>query len=620
MSHLIVLLIHALVLAFAARAEAGAARSESMAVRAAADPTVVAAGGGGAESVSASSDRRIENLVALARLYNVVRFFHPSDEVAETSWDAFMMHAAIRVTYARDSGELRDTLLEVFEPIAPTLTIAIGGAPPDERPEPAADAVHVHRRHLGVQLGERPNVYRSPRVSTDDPDTPAEIALAPGTSSVVDLGRDLHARVPLTLARDASGATIPAADAGRLARLRADMDSVGVAGASGDDVFARVASICMIWAAMDSFFPYFDQVENDWDAELDDSLRRALMPQNGDTFALVVSRMVEALEDGHGIVGYRYRQWHHQPSARFERLREGEIAVTRTWDDTPLEIGDVVKSVDGRPAEGELDAWKRLTSGSEHLQEHRALNRFASGPPRSAATFVVDRAGEERTVEVPRTEIGNMFFRTAAFDHPMFDELEPGLWYVNLSKIDGAGFEAHVDRLIAAEGIILDYRWGSSGADDFDSRTLVQMLIDEPKASPAWQYPIASGPDPEHRGWWSSGWNYSPIAPHLDADVAVLVAPPVVSYGETLMSFFRAYDLGILVGSATAGCNGNANTLMDLPAKVYVTFTGMKVEKHDGSTLYGIGYEPDVPVVPSLAGIRSGRDEVREAAVEALTG
>ena len=106
----------------------------------------------------------------------------------------------------------------------------------------------------------------------------------------------------------------------------------------------------------------------------------------------------------------------------------------------------------------------------------------------------------------------------------------------------------------------------------------------------------------------------------LTADVAILTSAPVVSFGETVLSFFREYGLGILVGSATAGCNGNANTLVDLPSKVRVTFTGMKVEKHDGAALYGVGFEPDVAVEPSLEGILAGRDEVREAALRALKG
>ena len=49
-----------------------------------------------------------------------------------------------------------------------------------------------------------------------------------------------------------------------------------------------------------------------------------------------------------------------------------------------------------------------------------------------------------------------------------------------------------------------------------------------------------------------------------------------------------------------------------------VSWTGMKVLKHDGSQHHGVGIAPTVPVVPTPAGIAAGRDEVLEKAVEVL--
>ncbi|MEO0649640.1 MAG: S41 family peptidase, partial [Planctomycetota bacterium] len=565
-------------------------------------------------------DPRVDNLIALARLYNAVRFFHPSDEAAETEWGGLMMYAAARVTYAESPGELRRALLEVFEPLAPTLAVTDSSTPAGAAQEAQAEGPHIHWRHLGLECGERPNAYRSLRVRTDEPDTPDEIRVHPGERTVVELGRGLVAAVPLTLAVSEAGVTLPAADPGRLARLRAAVDGMQVDLASGDDLYARTATICMVWAALESFFPYFDEVDVDWGREFERALSEALKPQGRDAFVHVVSRFVERLEDGHGIIGYRYDQRPCQPTARFERLRDGRIVVTRVWEETAFEVGDIVLRVDGRSAEEELVRWKAVTPGSAQLQEHRALNRFLSGPKGSTAEVSVRRGERELILAAERTEANNMFFRKATFEHPMVEELEPGTWYVNLSKLDANGYQEHEPRLRVAERLVIDYRWGGSRSGDFGMDDLVRRLVPRPMPSPTWQLPLVTRPDRDRWTWFESSWSYSPQGNPLGADVAVLTNAPVVSFGETLLSFFRQYGLGILVGSASAGCNGNANTLVDLPAKISVTFTGMKVEKHDGSTLYGIGYEPDVAVVPTLEGIRAGRDEVREAAVQALKG
>jgi C-terminal processing protease CtpA/Prc len=42
----------------------------------------------------------------------------------------------------------------------------------------------------------------------------------------------------------------------------------------------------------------------------------------------------------------------------------------------------------------------------------------------------------------------------------------------------------------------------------------------------------------------------------------------------------------------------------------------MRVTRHDGSPFHLAGVRPTVPVEPTVAGIRAGRDEVLERALE----
>ncbi|HEX6812402.1 MAG TPA: S41 family peptidase [Planctomycetota bacterium] len=90
-----------------------------------------------------------------------------------------------------------------------------------------------------------------------------------------------------------------------------------------------------------------------------------------------------------------------------------------------------------------------------------------------------------------------------------------------------------------------------------------------------------------------------------------------VSYAESVLGIIEAYKLGEIVGGTTAGTNGNVNPF-DLPGGYSVSWTGMKVLKHDGSRHHGVGIAPTVPVAPTAAGIAAGRDEVLEKAVEVL--
>jgi C-terminal processing protease CtpA/Prc len=54
---------------------------------------------------------------------------------------------------------------------------------------------------------------------------------------------------------------------------------------------------------------------------------------------------------------------------------------------------------------------------------------------------------------------------------------------------------------------------------------------------------------------------------------------------------------------------------VQLPSGASFRFTGMKVTRHDGTRSHLEGIRPTVPVEPTLAGVRAGKDEVLERAL-----
>jgi C-terminal processing protease CtpA/Prc len=90
-----------------------------------------------------------------------------------------------------------------------------------------------------------------------------------------------------------------------------------------------------------------------------------------------------------------------------------------------------------------------------------------------------------------------------------------------------------------------------------------------------------------------------------------------ISYSESIMAIVERYRLGEIVGGPTAGTNGNTNTFA-VPGGYQITWTGMKVLKHDGSQHHGVGIAATVPVSRTRAGVAEGRDEVLERALRLL--
>lgn len=123
--------------------------------------------------VEAQTPQEVENITAFSRLYGYVRYFHPSDEAASIDWNQFAIHGSREVLECKDVECLQKTLIELFEPIAPTVRIALGEenefssmtvTPPD-----TTGYKFVSWQHIGLGNGMPRNIYQSGRTNRPTP-------------------------------------------------------------------------------------------------------------------------------------------------------------------------------------------------------------------------------------------------------------------------------------------------------------------------------------------------------------------------------------------------------------------------------------------------------------------
>ena len=82
---------------------------------------------------------------------------------------------------------------------------------------------------------------------------------------------------------------------------------------------------------------------------------------------------------------------------------------------------------------------------------------------------------------------------------------------------------------------------------------------------------------------------------------------------------FRAAQGAIVVGSTTAGADGNVS-FIPLPGGLRSTISGIGVFYPNKAPTQRVGIRPDVHIEPTIAGIRAGRDEVLEEALRQILG
>lgn len=99
----------------------------------------------------------------------------------------------------------------------------------------------------------------------------------------------------------------------------------------------------------------------------------------------------------------------------------------------------------------------------------------------------------------------------------------------------------------------------------------------------------------------------------------ILVDEASQSQAEYTAMAFRAAPGAIVVGSTTAGADGNVSSI-PLPGGQRAMISGIGVFYPDKRPTQRIGIVPDLVALPTIAGIRAGRDEVLEAALEHVLG
>jgi len=420
----------------------------------------------------------------------------------------------------------------------------------------------------------------------------------------VDLGSGLWARVPLALTD--AGARTDETHKARLDLLKASLRDVAPPGETlGLDV--RLADVIVTWNVFRHFYPYWSESAVDWDLYLRPRLEaeqvEASRAQHQDDLRLLVADA----RDGHGYVADTLSRTQRGSAPILFAVVEGRLVISAS-ESAEAPVGAEVTAIDGVPVSERLAREMRLLSGTMQWRESRATRELASCRKDSTLRLHFETDGKPREVSLqcsatrPPQET-----RPAAVS-----ELQPGLWYVDLTRATKAEVVSKVAQLADAHGVVFDVRGYPTDA----GVAILPHLVATAEFSRWMHVAKLVGPFGKSEGWESFGWNLRPATPRLRGRIAFLTDGRAISYAESVMGYVRDLQLARVVGGVTAGTNGNVATFR-LPGGFTIGFTGMRVTGRDGKTPFHlIGVRPDVAVAPTLAGLRTGRDEVLERGLE----
>lgn len=382
---------------------------------------------------------------------------------------------------------------------------------------------------------------------------------------------------------------------------------------SGDDQYVRLADIAITWNIFQHFFPYFDVVKTDWKASMTEALKDAYRDKTKLDFLKTLKKFTAGLNDGHvGVSLIGDSSFAYIAPIQWDWM-ENKLVITGIYDGTltGIQIGDVVSVLDGVTArEAYKNQTRCVSAGTEGWKRYRTLTDLLSGPKDSKMILKIDRNGESHQITLTRSLTRMAHRQASQKDLLQYKEIEEGIHYLNLDKIPMAEINKLMPELEKAKAIICDLRGYPNG-----NHGLINHLLKE-KEDSKWMFvPRIIYPDYERVTYNEFGWQMQPVEPALTAKVVFITDGRAISYAESYIGYIEGFKLATIVGQPTAGTNGNVNPFT-LPGGYRVTWTGMRVLKHDGSPHHGVGIIPHVLVERTIKGVKAGRDEFLEKAIE----
>ncbi|MET4075661.1 S41 family peptidase [Hymenobacter sp. UYCo722] len=529
---------------------------------------------------------QIDNLAVLGRVWGFVKYYHPAVARGDYNLDAEMLRILPKVLASKTRDE-RSTVLSAWlaglGPVPACLTCR----------EPAPDKVRLQpdlawltdKSQLSPALSQQLEYLRQNRNQGPH----YYVRGAPNIGNPLFLHEETYAR-PAT-----------------------------------PDAGLRLLALYRYWNMIAYFFPYRYAIGEDWQPVLPEFIPQFAAARTDEQYRLAALAIIARIHDTHAnIYGSdqilaTYRGTFHAPVQ--VRFVEGQAVVTGYFHETlgpatGLQKGDVVLQVDGAKVADMVKARQVLAPASNEPTQLRNIARDLLRGPSDKATLLVRRAGRNFSVAVARVPAAqlNLALNNGTPDPkaPFWKLLPDNVGYLSLGTVKQAELPEAMAKLQNTKGLVIDIR-------NYPAEFVVFSLTKYLSAKPV-PFVRFSEPQPMYPGMFL----HTPVlsvpgtkeAPYA-GQVVILVNELSQSQSEYTSMALRAVPGAKVVGSTTAGADGNVSTIV-LPGNISTWISGLGIYYPDGRETQRVGIVPDVVAAPTIAGIRAGRDEVLEKAVQLI--
>lgn len=380
-----------------------------------------------------------------------------------------------------------------------------------------------------------------------------------------------------------------------------------------DDTGYRLLGLFRYWNIIEYYFPYKDIIGEDWNHVLLEFIPKFIQGTDYSSYLMTTAELTTKIHDSHSyVMGQRkipitnYLGMYRVP-VDFVEI-DNQIVISKIIQKCGLELGDIVIKVGDNDINELINSRRKIISLSRE-DTNVGLDLFRT--PYKDTDFTVIRNGEKLDVKVIGTE-GHSNYNVDTKSQAMEDG---SIYYINAGLLREEEIDTIMEKWGDTKGLIIDLRNYPSTPFLYE---LAEYLIPTQK-----EFFVVSIPNPAVPG------EFYYLEPHVsgrpkesndeiyEGKVVILTNERTGSQGESTTMSLRNAPNSIVLGRTTAGTNGDVRPFK-LPGSIECRISGLGIFHPDKKPTQRIGLQPDIYLEPTIEGIKEGRDEYIEKAIEII--
>lgn len=394
-------------------------------------------------------------------------------------------------------------------------------------------------------------------------------------------------------------------------------------GMSYPDNGFRLLSLYKYWNMIEYFYPNKHLTNKKWNTVLKEYISKFINSKDELEYEFASLQLIGELNDTHANLwggGDKISELRGTNFAPFRaEFIENRFVVTDYYnpefsDVAKLKIGDIITHINGKTIKSIVDSLKSYYPASNEAAMLRDISAdlLRSSQKTINLKYISGNQSSEQEVFFYEKQKLNMYhWYKVNKDEKCFKLLDGNVGYVTLANIKEEDIPKIKESFKNTKGIIIDIR---NYPSTFVPFALGSYFVLKP--TPFVKFTQANIDNPGEFTFTKS-LEIPSDKDHYQGKLVVLVNENSQSQAEYTAMAFRAGENAIIIGSTTAGADGNVSTIF-LPGGLRTMISGIGVYYPNGKETQRIGIVPDITVKPTIEGIKKSKDEVIEKAIEII--